>query len=140
MKNPLSILLVEDNEGDVLLTTLAFEEAKINFKLSVANDGKEAIDLLDSIDKQTGDGKPELIFLDINLPKKNGHEILKFIKSVDILAEIPVVMLTTSSSKMDIDSANEMGIRAFITKPSDINEFFAVIADVVHELFPGAEK
>lgn len=129
--NPIHILLVEDNEGDVLLTKLALEEGEINFKLSVVNDGKEAIDYLNKADKLISTNLPGLILLDINLPKKNGHEVLKYIKGNENLKHIPVIMLTTSSSQKDIDTAYENKANGFISKPSDSNEFLSTINSIV---------
>ena len=129
--NPIHILLVEDNEGDVLLTRVALEEGQIDFRLSVANDGKEAIDFLNNADTLTDTNMPELVLLDINLPKKNGHEVLKYIKGNERLKHIPVIMLTTSSSQKDIDTAYDNEANGFITKPSDANEFLSAITTIV---------
>ncbi len=102
---PIHILLVEDNEGDILLTTEALENAKLFTKLSVVKDGKQAIDFLTNADGFSHATQPDMLLLDINLPKKNGHEVLKFIKENDVLKHIPVIMLTTSSSPSDINQA-----------------------------------
>ena len=100
---PIHILLVEDNEGDILLTKEAFEDAKIITDLSVVRDGKEALDFLTMQGKYHNAPTIDIILLDINLPKKNGHEVLKHIKQDDNLKHIPVIILTTSSSQKDID-------------------------------------
>ncbi len=131
MANPIRILLVEDNEGDILLTRVALENAAINFNLNVATDGKEAIDFLNK-EGLTYSEMPELILLDINLPKKNGHQVLAFIKEKENLKHIPVVMLTTSSSQNDIDFAYANNAGGFITKPSDVTEFLTAVAAVVN--------
>ena len=90
---PIHILLVEDNDGDILLTTDAFEERRISNKISVVKDGKEAIDFLNQEGKYAQKELPDLILLDVNLPKKNGHEVLEIIKSTEHLKQIPVMTL-----------------------------------------------
>ncbi|MEO6542278.1 MAG: response regulator, partial [Ferruginibacter sp.] len=96
------ILLVEDNEGDIMLTTEALEEGKIANKISIVKDGKHAIDFLNKKGGYENASLPDLVLLDINLPKKNGHEVLQYIKHAEALKQIPVIMLTTSSSEKDI--------------------------------------
>jgi len=129
---PVSILLVEDNEGDVLLTRVALEEAKILFNMSVVRDGKEAINFLNKEGVYTDAVMPQLVLLDINLPKKNGHEVLKYIKANEDVKHIPVIMLTTSSSQKDIDMAFDNGASGFITKSSDVNEFLTSVTSVIN--------
>lgn len=124
------ILLVEDNEGDILLTTEAFEEAKILITLSIVRDGKEAIDFLDKEGKYSNADMPDMLLLDVNLPKKNGHEVLQYIKGNESLKHIPVIMLTTSSSPKDINLSYSNYASCFITKPVDVNEFIKVIATI----------
>lgn len=136
MTNLIYILLVEDNEGDVLLTKVALEESNVNFKLSVINDGKEALDFLNKEGKYANEIMPQLVLLDINLPKKNGHEVLQYIKKTENLKHIPVIMLTTSSSQNDIDLAYENNAVGFITKPSDVNDFIAAVATAVNSWIP----
>jgi CheY-like chemotaxis protein len=127
---PIHILLVEDNEGDILLTREAFEEAKILTNLSVVRDGREAMDFLTMQGKYPGAEMPDMLLLDVNLPKKNGHEVLQFIKGDDALKHIPVIMLTTSSSPKDVNLAYNNFANCFITKPVDVNEFIGVIATI----------
>ncbi|GAB2622763.1 response regulator [Emticicia sediminis] len=124
------ILLVEDNEGDILLTLDAFEEAKINNKISVVRDGNEAIDFLTQSGKYANRELPDLILLDINLPKRNGHEVLSFIKSTDWLRQIPVIILTTSSSESDIEKAYKNFVSCYITKPIEVNDFLIAISKI----------
>lgn len=124
------ILLVEDNEGDIILTKEAFKEAKLLINLSVVKDGKEAIDLLTMQSKNNDVRLPDLLLLDVNLPKRNGHEVLKYIKEDEYLKHIPVIMLTTSSSPRDINLAYKNYATNFITKPLDINELMCVIAKI----------
>ncbi|MBC7722024.1 MAG: response regulator [Pedobacter sp.] len=127
---PIHILLVEDNEGDIILTTEALEEGSITSTLSVVRDGKLAIDFLTQTGNYTDALLPDLILLDINLPKKNGHEVLRFIKSIDHLKHIPVIMLTTSSSEKDIEMAYNNLANCYITKPVDVGDFMAAIAKI----------
>jgi CheY-like chemotaxis protein len=127
---PIHILLVEDNEGDILLTQDAFEEAKIIIRLSVVKDGKKAIDFLTNQDEYVNESMPELILLDVNLPKKNGHEVLTYIKKDENLRRIPVIMLTTSSFKRDVNLAYENYANCYITKPIDVKEFVNVVTTI----------
>ena len=124
------ILLVEDNDGDILLTKEALEYAKIHIKLSVAKDGNEAIEFVNKQGKHAEAEIPDLILLDINLPKKNGHEVLQYIKGDELLKHIPIIMLTTSSSERDINSTYNNYANCYITKPVEIDEFLSVIATI----------
>jgi CheY-like chemotaxis protein len=128
--NTVKILLVEDNEGDILLTREALEEAKIMIKLKVVKDGKEAIDFLNKQGKYTAVQLPDLILLDVNLPKKNGHEVLKYIKETDGLKHIPVIMLTTSSSEKDINESYNNHVNCYITKPVEVDDFLSIVATI----------
>lgn len=129
---PIHILLVEDNEGDILLTKEAFEEATLPSKLSVVRDGKEATDFLSGQGKFENTELPDLLLLDVNLPKKNGHEVLQFLKDDDKLKHIPVIMFTTSSSESDINLSYQNHANSYITKPVDVNEFLSVIKKIEH--------
>jgi len=122
------ILLVEDNEGDIMLTTEALQEGKIVNKISVVRDGKLAIDFLNKRDNFADAELPNLILLDINLPKKDGHEVLKYIKTNPDFKHIPIIMLTTSSSEKDIMSAYRNYANCFITKPVEVNEFIDAVS------------
>lgn len=124
------ILLVEDNEGDILLTTEALEEGKIVNKISVAKDGKAAIDFLEKKNGYEKATTPDLILLDVNLPKKNGHEVLQYIKNADKLKMIPVIILTTSSSEKDIMLSYKNYANCFITKPVEVDNFLQVINSI----------
>jgi CheY-like chemotaxis protein len=128
--HPIHILLVEDNEGDILLTKEALEDSKIVIKLSVVKDGKEAIDFVCKQGKYQNVDLPELLLLDVNLPKKNGHEVLKFIKTNEKLKHIPVIMLTTSSSEKDINQSYNNYVNCYITKPVEVNDFLRVVATI----------
>ena len=127
---PIHILLVEDNEGDILLTTEAFEDAKILVTLSVVKDGKEAIDFVNKQGHYGTAALPDLVLLDVNLPRKNGHEVLKYIKENESLKHMPVIMLTTSSSPKDINLSYNNYANCYITKPVEVNDFIKVIATI----------
>lgn len=120
------ILLVEDNEGDIILTIEALKESKIRNKVSIVKDGEQAINRL----CQTGAELPDLILMDINLPRINGKEVLAKIKNHDRLKVIPVVMLTTSSAEKDIMESYSNHANCYITKPVDINKFLTVIHSI----------
>ena len=123
------ILLVDDNEGDILLTREALEEAHIINKISIAYDGIQAIDLLKKSARVAGT-MPDLILLDINLPKMNGTEVLSTIKSDPDLRRIPVIMLTTSSSEKDILASYDNYANCYITKPVDLDRFMDVVRTI----------
>jgi len=123
----IQILLVEDNEGDILLTLEAFKEIKIKNNIEVVKDGEEAIEFLKRRGQYAESLMPNLILLDINMPKLNGIEVLDFIKNDEQLKKIPVVMLTTSSSESDISACYEKSANCFITKPLDFGKFLNVV-------------
>ncbi|MCS4433191.1 response regulator [Aquiflexum gelatinilyticum] len=127
---PIHILLVEDNEGDIFMIREAFEDFKIKNKISVANDGKEAIDFLLKENKYKEIEEPDLVILDINLPKKSGHEVLKSIKENPKTQHIPVIMLSTSSSEKDITLSYQNRANCFITKPVEADEFMKAITSI----------
>jgi chemotaxis family two-component system response regulator Rcp1 len=128
--NEIQILLVEDNEGDVLLTLEAFKELKVNNHVAVVRDGAEAIEFLKREGRFADRTIPHLILLDINMPKLNGIEVLEFIKNDEKLKKIPVVMLTTSSSESDISTCYEKSANCFITKPLDFGKFIGVVKSI----------
>lgn len=118
----IKILLVEDNEGDIVLTQEALKDGRIKNNVSIARDGVEALALLDS-----GEELPDLILLDINLPKLNGLEVLTAIKKDPRLKTIPVIMLSTSDEQNDIITSYNNYANCFITKPVDFNRFIEVV-------------
>jgi CheY-like chemotaxis protein len=126
------ILLVEDNEGDILLTTEAMKEAKIRNSVSVTRDGWEAIQYLEKKDRYLYAKTPDLILLDINLPKLNGLEVLKKIKTNERFKHIPVIILTTSSSAQDISSSYQNHANSYITKPVEVEDFMQVVLSIEH--------
>jgi len=125
--NEIQILLVEDNEGDILLTLEAFKEIKVKSSIAVVKDGVEAIEFLKKQGQYAESTIPHLILLDINMPRLNGIEVLDFIKKDVRLKKIPVVMLTTSSSESDIAACYEKSANCFITKPLDFGKFLDVV-------------
>ncbi|ASV28979.1 response regulator [Maribacter cobaltidurans] len=125
-----NILLVEDNEGDILLTREAFDESKVIIDINVARNGQEALDYLYKRGEYTEVKKPDLILLDINIPVFNGHEVLKKIKGDPILKKIPVIMLTTSSNEKDIEKAYENHTNSYVRKPLNMEDFLKVILKI----------
>lgn len=124
------ILLVDDNEGDILLTREALEEAKIVNRISVAYDGMEALQFLKKVPPFLNGDIPDLILLDINLPKMDGNEVLSIIKNDPVLRRIPVIMLTTSSSEKDILTSYDNHANCYITKPVDLERFMQVVRTI----------
>jgi CheY-like chemotaxis protein len=125
-----NILLVEDNPGDVRLTIEVLKDAKINNTMRVAHDGEQALKILRQKGKNGQTNRPELILLDLNLPRLNGLEVLREIKTDPILRSIPVVILTSSQSEKDIlDSYSEYA-NAYVIKPVSIQQFVAVVRSI----------
>jgi CheY-like chemotaxis protein len=127
-----NILLVEDNEGDIYLTREAFSELKVPVELVVVHNGEEAILYLDKIGNDLNVEAPVIILMDINLPKISGIEVLKYVKENQKLKHIPVIMLTTSSSKSDIMKSYRNHVNSYITKPIDLDEFMNVVSSIEH--------
>jgi CheY-like chemotaxis protein len=127
---PIHILLVEDNEGDIILTIEALEEYKISNTVTVVRNGKLALEYIFKKGDFKTATKPDLIILDVNLPLKNGFEVLQIIKSDDDSKSIPVIMLTTSSSENDILKSYSYHANAFITKPVDVIDFIKAIMSI----------
>jgi two-component system, chemotaxis family, response regulator Rcp1 len=123
----IEILLVEDNPGDVRLTQEALKENKIRNNLHVARDGVEAMKFLRKMNGHKDVPRPDLILLDLNLPKKDGREVLAEIKTDDSLRSIPVVILTTSDAEDDVAKAYQHYANCYIRKPIDLNRFIEVI-------------
>lgn len=127
--NPIKLFLVEDNPADVDLTRLALEENRLQFYLEVACDGEEAIRYLRRLD-EPGQTLPDLIILDLNVPKINGLEVLKLVKSNQRTQSIPVIMLTTSEAHADKINCYENYANCYITKPLDFEDFIEVIREI----------
>ena len=123
----IEILLVEDSPSDVRLTIEALKDAKVSNHLSVVSDGVEAIAFLKKVGKYADSPRPDLILLDLNLPKKDGREVLKEIKQDENLKAIPVVVITTSKSDEDILKSYNLHANCYITKPIDLDQFMIVV-------------
>lgn len=127
---PIEVLLVEDDPGDELMTREAFEDNKIRNTLHVVRDGEEALDFLYRRGAHTGAPRPDLILLDLNLPKYDGRRVLEKIKQDPELALIPVVVLTTSSAEEDILRSYKLHANAYVTKPVDLDQFIAAVRQI----------
>ena len=124
------ILLVEDNIGDVRLMQEAFNEGKVICRLNVVEDGVEAVKYLKREEKYSDVSRPDIIMLDLNLPKKDGREVLKEIKSDESLKRIPVVVLTTSNEEEDILRSYNLHANCYITKPVDLDKFVQMVKSI----------
>jgi CheY-like chemotaxis protein len=127
---PIDILLVEDNPGDSRLAMEALKESKLRNNLHIVTDGVEAMDFLYKRGKHAQVPRPDLILLDLNLPKKDGREVLAEIKSDPDLKRIPVVILTISKAEEDVLKTYNLHANCFITKPLDLNQFVTVIKSI----------
>jgi len=129
-ERPVEILLVEDNPGDVRLTQEALREGKLNNRIHVAVDGVEAMEFLRREGRFHDVPRPDLVLLDLNMPRKDGREVLAEIKSDPDLRRIPVVILTTSSAETDILKSYDLHANCYISKPVDIDQFITVIQSI----------
>ncbi|HTD11804.1 MAG TPA: response regulator [Steroidobacteraceae bacterium] len=127
---PIEVLLIEDSPGDVRLTKEALKDAKVHIRLSVVADGVEAMAFLERRGEFANAPRPDLILLDLNLPKKDGREVLKDIKDSATLGSIPVVILTTSASEVDILKTYRLHANCYITKPVDLDGFLKVVNSI----------
>ncbi len=128
--HPIEILLVEDNPGDVRLMRETFREGKIENRISVVEDGVEALAFLHREGKYSSAPRPDLILLDLNLPQKNGHEVLAEIKQDADLKRIPVCVITSSAAEKDIVEAYNNYVNCYLTKPVDLEQFIGVVRSV----------
>lgn len=132
---PIDILLVEDNPGDVDLAREGLDEVKIRNNLHVVVDGEEAMDYLRRRGKYANAVRPDLILLDLNLPRKDGREVLAEVKADDNLKHIPIVVLTTSQSEEDLLKSYHLHANCYITKPLNFARFIEVVKSIVHFWF-----
>lgn len=128
--NPIEILLVEDNPGDVDLTRESLESSKLNNLLHVVGNGEKAMAFLQCQGEYVKAPRPDLVLLDLNLPRKDGREVLAEIKSDEDLKRIPVVILTSSGDEEDIIKSYNLHANCYITKPIDINQFIKVVRSI----------
>ncbi len=124
---PVQILLVEDNPGDVRLTKEALKEAKVRVHMMVAEDGEKGLAMLRRQGQYAESPRPDLVFLDLNLPRKDGRELLADIKEDPALRRIPVVVLTTSQAEQDIVRSYNLHANCYVTKPLDLEQFLHVV-------------
>ncbi|MDA0739333.1 MAG: response regulator [Nitrospirae bacterium] len=135
MKDKTNILIIEDNPADVRLLEEALKESTLNPTLYVLADGSIAIRFLDEVKGKNSQGLPHLILLDLNLPQKNGFEILKHIKDDKTLKRIPVIVLSSSQNPDDIAKAYELHANCYLTKPVDLEPFFEIVKAVEYFWF-----
>jgi CheY-like chemotaxis protein len=128
----ISVLLVEDDPGDVLLIREAFDDHKVGNGLTVVSDGVEAMKYVRGEGEYAGRVRPDLILLDLNLPKKDGREVLAVIKKDESLRTIPVVVLTTSQAEEDVLRAYDLNANCYVTKPVDLNQFNRIVQAIEH--------
>ena len=136
---PVHILLAEDNEGDILLTKEAMADSGFAVNLSVVKDGKEAIAFMMQEGRYADRVLPDLLLLDVNLPKKNGHEVLRYIKANTLLMHTPVLMLSTSSAANYINLSYQNYANCYITKPAEVSGFFEII-DAIEKFWISTAK
>lgn len=127
---PIKILLVEDNPGDIRLTREALKDSKIHNTLEVVEDGKEALDYLRNVGKYKDSTRPDLVLLDLDMPNTSGREVLQEVKSDPNLRSIPLVVLTVSKSDQDILNSYDMQANAYVNKPLDLDQFIKVIRTI----------
>jgi CheY-like chemotaxis protein len=130
MGETVEILLVEDNPGDARLTLEAFKDGKVQTNLNVVDDGQKAMDYLNKVGTYTKKPRPDIVLLDLNLPKKDGREVLAEIKADNNLKLIPVVILTTSKAEEDILNTYDHHANCYITKPVDLGQFMEVVRSI----------
>jgi CheY-like chemotaxis protein len=128
--SPIEVLLVEDDPGDVLMTKEAFNEHKVRNRLNVVSDGAEALAYLRREGPYADAVRPDLVLLDLNLPRRDGREVLAEIKNDESLHQIPVVVLTTSEAEEDILCSYQLHANAYVTKPVDFERFINVIRQI----------
>ena len=127
---PIEVLLVDDDPGDVLMTREAFEEHKVRNRLNVVSDGADALAYVRREGEFAAATRPDLILLDLNLPKRDGREVLREMKAVPDLREIPIVVLTTSSAESDVLASYQLHANAYVTKPVDFDRFISVVKQI----------
>jgi CheY-like chemotaxis protein len=127
---PIEVLLVEDDPGDVLLIREAFDFNKVHNNLNVVSDGEQALDYLRGTGDYTDRIRPDLVLLDLNLPRKDGREVLAEVKSDPSLRTIPIVVLTTSEAEEDVLKSYQLHANAYVTKPVDFERFVSIVRQI----------
>jgi CheY-like chemotaxis protein len=127
---PIEVLLVEDDPGDVLLIREAFEYNKVHNNLHVASDGEQALAFLRKEGEHAGAARPDLVLLDLNLPRKDGREVLAEVKQDPELRTIPIVVLTTSEAEEDVLKSYQLHANAYVTKPVDFERFVSIVRQI----------
>jgi CheY-like chemotaxis protein len=138
VSRPIEILLVEDNPGDVRIAVEALKDCRVPSRLHVTEDGVEAIRFLRGQDGYAGSPRPDFILLDLNLPRKDGHQVLAEIKTDERLRQIPVIVLTTSENERDISRAYDLSANCYVTKPSGLEQLVSVMQSI-HYFWSGAD-
>jgi CheY-like chemotaxis protein len=128
--HPVEVLLVEDDPGDVLMTQEAFNDYKIANKLTVVTNGEDAVAYLRKEGSFSGVATPDLVLLDLNLPRRDGREVLREVKSDPVLRRIPVVVLTTSDAEEDVLASYDLHANAYVRKPVDFDQFVAAVRGI----------
>jgi CheY-like chemotaxis protein len=134
-EQPIEILLVEDNPDDAALTVDALHDGRVRNRVTVLEDGVEALDYLRRQGRHVDAPRPDLVLLDLNLPRKNGREVLTEIKQDPDLRRIPVVIMTSSDDEKDILAAYNLYVNCYVTKPVDLDQFIAVVKTIEHFWF-----
>jgi CheY-like chemotaxis protein len=127
---PIEVLLVEDDPGDALLIREAFEFNKVHNNLNVVNDGEQALAYLRGEGEYAGANRPDLVLLDLNLPRKDGREVLAEVKADETLRTIPIVVLTTSEAEEDVLKSYQLHANAYVTKPVDFERFVSIVRQI----------
>jgi CheY-like chemotaxis protein len=127
---PIEVLLVEDDPGDVLLIREAFDFNKVHNNLNVVNDGEQALAYLKNEGAYADANRPDLVLLDLNLPRKDGREVLAEVKADERLRTIPIVVLTTSEAEEDVLKSYQLHANAYVTKPVDFERFVAIVRQI----------
>jgi CheY-like chemotaxis protein len=127
---PIEVLLVEDDPGDVLLIQEAFEFNKVHNNLNIVRDGEQALAYLRREGEYAGAARPDLVLLDLNLPRKDGREVLEEVKTDEVLRTIPIVVLTTSEAEEDVLRSYQLHANAYVTKPVDFDRFVSIVRQI----------
>lgn len=128
--NPVNILLVEDNEGDVVLIQAAFEESKLSNTIHIARDGEQGLDFVYQRNGFENTPRPDLILLDLNMPKINGRQVIEDLKSNEEYVQIPIIVLTSSEAEIDVEQSYDLGANCYVVKPLSFDKFSFVIHQI----------